>query len=150
MDRTTLTRPIALTASLLLAAVLGAAAAASTANHDGDAAKRAVSRIGQERVPGTGPVVALYVVDHRGDQPDLSELVPYRNAFRKVLAGCWINATTLASAVFWMSDRASLGSGVEFDNLAVLEAMARHVGPRKQNCNDDFWVIEARLIGSAA
>ena len=34
--------------------------------------------------------------------------------------------------------------------VAVLQAMARHVGATRQNCNDDFFVIESRLIGSAA
>jgi hypothetical protein len=145
MKRTRLTGTLA---GLVLAMLLSVAweTGEAPAKHG---KKRTVARVSEEPVPVSGPVVALYVVDHNGASPDAVGLAPYREAFHKVLAGCWVGPSMLSSVVFYMSDRATLGSGVEFKNLAVLQAMARHVGPRRQNCNDDFFVIESRLIGSA-
>jgi hypothetical protein len=97
----------------------------------------------------TGPAVALYVVDHYGAQPDPASLAPYREAFGKVLAGCWIGRDALASVVLQLSEQASLGSGTNIDTLEVLRELARHVGPTRADCSETFAVAEARLQGSA-
>jgi hypothetical protein len=97
----------------------------------------------------TGPVVSLWVVDHGGVNPRPAQLAPYRQAFRRVLAGCWVSPAGLASAVFLLSDQASLDSGTNIDNLAVLQALARHVGVTRDRCDDDFAVVESRLEGAA-
>jgi hypothetical protein len=137
-------------AALLVLSLLAVVAAASfdVPGRGADVRKQAPKRNAVER--RTGPVISLWVIDHDGADPTDADLVLYRQAFRTVLAGCWISPPLLASVVFDMSDRATLGSGVEFDNLDVLQAMARAVGPTKQNCNDDFVYIEARLEGSVS
>jgi hypothetical protein len=104
----------------------------------------------EEKVLRTsGPVIALYVVDHYGESPTAEELAPYGQAFRRVLAGCSISPAELSSVVFHLSDRASMGSGTEIDNLAVLQGLVRHVGTTKQDCADEFVLTDARLQGAA-
>src|SRR6476620_576866 len=100
-------------------------------------------------VPLTGPEVSLYVVDHAGAQPDGVQLAPHRAMFQRVLAGCRISPGDLASVVFQISDQATMGSGVETGNLAVLRTLAREVGPTRVDCNDAFLRAESRLEGSA-
>ena len=100
-------------------------------------------------VPLAGPEVSLYVVDHAGAQPDAAQLAPYVETFQKVLAGCRMSAGDLASVVFQISDQASMGSGVEIGNLAVLRGIAREVGATPVDCNDAFLRAEARLEGAA-
>jgi hypothetical protein len=99
--------------------------------------------------PLAGPDVSLYVVDHAGAQPDTVQLAPYRETFRRVLAGCRVSPGDLASVVFQISDQATMGSGVETGNLAVLRALAGEVGSTRTDCNDAFVRAEARLEGSA-
>ena len=135
--------------AVVLVVVLAVVAATLVATSRADVRKQ-TGRAADARLHTTGPVVSLWVVDHDGADPRRADLVPYREAFRTALAGCWISPTTLSSVVFQMSDQATLGSGVEFDNLAVLQAIAGAVGPTKQNCNDDFVRIEARLEASVS
>jgi hypothetical protein len=104
---------------------------------------------GSSPVPTAGPVVALYVVDHHGAAPEAATFAPYRNAFRRVLGRCSITATDLASVVFHMSDRASMGSGTNIDNLEVLRGLVANVPATRGDCNWAFWVTEARLKGAA-
>ena len=136
-------------AALVLSAALAVVGATLVATGRADVRdESAPAGKADTRLHTTGPVVSLWVVDHEGADPQPQDLVSYRDAFRRILAGCWISPDTLASVVFQMSDQATLGSGVEFDNLAVLQAIAAAVGPTKQNCNDDFVYVEARLEGS--
>jgi hypothetical protein len=132
--------------ALIVVIALAAIGATLAATGRADVRKQAAKA--DARMHATGPVVSLWVIDHQGADPRPADLIPYRAAFRKVMAGCWISPATLASAVFQMSDQATLGSGVEFDNLAVLQAMADALGSTKQSCNDDFVYVEARLEGS--
>jgi hypothetical protein len=92
-----------------------------------------------------GPEVSLYVVDHAGAQPDAAQLAPYLEKFDRVLAGCRIVPGDLASVVFQISDQASMGSGVDVDNFAVLRQLAAEVGSTPVDCNDAFLRAEARL-----
>jgi hypothetical protein len=96
-----------------------------------------------------GPVVSMWVVDHGGIQPEKAELAAYQTPFDRVLRGCRISPADLASVVFTMSDRASLGSGVEMNNLRVLRGIASEVGETKVVCDETFFRAEAHLIGSA-
>jgi hypothetical protein len=128
----------------LTAAAVAFAVAGLVATGGSDARDKQVQQ------PTTGPVIALYVVDHLGAQPSSpAGLRPYRQAFRRVLAGCWINAEALSSLVFQLSDQASMGSGTEIDNLAVLQGLVRHVGPTRADCTQRFQLAEARLEGAS-
>src|SRR5690349_9119185 len=102
-------RIVVLVMSFLLVVLTAATTAGARST---DARERVVKKAVTERL--TGPVVSLWVIDHGGADPALDDLVPYQQAFKKVLGGCWISPATLASAVFLMSDRATLGSGHEF------------------------------------
>jgi hypothetical protein len=102
-----------------------------------------------EPVRPSGPVISLYVVDHHGTAPDGTSLAPYLDAFRRVLGGCWIGPSALASVVFQLSDQASMGSGTTIDNLGVLQELTRQVGPTRADCSQTFAVAEARLQGGA-
>ena len=130
------TRYVALAAGFALAALV----AASWGGGDGPAPAARPS----------GPVVALYVVDHGGADPTEEQLAPYEKAFERALAGCKVSAADLSSVVFTLSDRATMGSGVEFKNLAVIRALAEHVGTTPVDCERTFQLTKARLIGSVA
>jgi hypothetical protein len=129
-------RLVALVAGFALAALIGASFGSA-------------GRKEEKVIRATGPVIALYVIDHYGEFPTRADLVPYRQAFRRVLAGCWITPTALSSVIFQLSDHASLGSGTEIDNLKVLRGLAQEVGTTKQECSDEFVLAEAHLEGAA-
>jgi hypothetical protein len=104
----------------------------------------------EDPAPASGPTVSLYVVDHDGAQPASAALAPYDVVFRRVLAACKVTPEQLASAVFRISDQASMGSGVEIGNLAVLRGLARAVGVSPQHdCDGAFTRAESRLETAA-
>ena len=97
----------------------------------------------------SGPVAALYVIDHLGSDPAPGELAPYTRAFKRVRAGCAISAGDLANQVLHLSDQASKGSGTPITNLEILRGLVRHVGTTPKDCTDTFVLVEARLEGGS-
>jgi hypothetical protein len=98
----------------------------------------------------SGPVVALYVIDHGGADPSGNALEPYAQAFGQIEAGCRISPHALADRIIQLSDAASKGSGVNITNLEALQAVARRVGSSRVDCTDTFATAEALLGGAAA
>jgi hypothetical protein len=97
----------------------------------------------------TGPVAALYVIDHRGEDPPDGALAPYAEAFRRVRAGCLIGPGALADRVIHIADSATVGSGRDVSILEALRAVARLAGPTRVDCTDLFARAEAFLGGGA-
>jgi hypothetical protein len=104
---------------------------------------------GEEADRPTGPVAALYVIDHLGADPAPDGLEPYEKAFARVRSGCRITADDLANQVLRLADQASKGSGRTITNLQVLRAIGSHVGGTRTDCTDLFVTVEARLEGGS-
>jgi hypothetical protein len=97
----------------------------------------------------TGPVAALYVIDHRGAEPPEGALAPYAEAFNRVRAGCRIGAHALANRMIHLADSATIGSGRDVSILEALRAVARLAGTTRADCADLFAKAEASLGGGA-
>jgi hypothetical protein len=97
----------------------------------------------------SGPVAALYVIDHGGADPVGGALAPYTRAFDRIKAGCAITGETIANRVLQISDSASKGSGTNVTNLEALRAIAREVPDAKGSCTRAFRDAEALLGGGA-
>jgi hypothetical protein len=97
----------------------------------------------------SGPVAALYVIDHGGAEPPEGGLAPYEAEFRRIRAGCLIGADEIADRVLHVADNASKGSGLNVTNLEALRAVARRVGTKPEDCTNTFLTAEALLGGGA-
>jgi hypothetical protein len=104
---------------------------------------------GREQERATGPVAALYVVDHGGADPPDGALAPYEKAFGRVKAGCTITADALADRILHLADDATHGSGRDVSTLDALRAVARRVGTAPEDCTQVFLTAEAFLGGGA-
>jgi hypothetical protein len=128
-----------------IAAIAGGALAVLGAGCGGGGSGSA----GGDEKHATGPVAALYVIDHFGGEPGPNGLVPYARAFRRVLGGCRIGPKSLANRVVQLADQASRGSGTSITNLDILEALVRNIGATRVDCANLFVVVEARVEGSS-
>ena len=96
----------------------------------------------------SGPVAALWVIDHGGAEPPEGALAPYEAPFERILAGCSIDEEALGDRILHVADEATRGSGTIVSNLDALRAVARRVGDDRQDCTGLFVQVEALLGGA--
>ena len=79
-------------------------------------------------MPHHHQVEALYVIDHRGQNPrGDGDLVPYSRPFQKILSGCAIGVDDLTNMAIHLSDQASTVGGRNVTSLQMLKSIARRV-----------------------
>jgi hypothetical protein len=109
------------------------------------------SQSGQRQEPErslSGPVAALYVVDHRGASPKGNALAPYFGVFDRVQTGCAMSPDALGNRILELATEASNGSGTRVTNLEALRAVAGRLRSNDPNCPSIFAETQALLGGS--
>jgi hypothetical protein len=73
-------------------------------------------------------VGALYVIDHDGkNAASAVQLVPYSNAFVKIMAACKITAEDNTNLMIHLADKASVLGARQVTSLQMLQAVARRI-----------------------
>ncbi len=97
-------------------------------------------------------ITAMYVNDHNGRQPkDDVDLLPYSQAFGKIVASCTDSAENLPGMIVDMSDQATELGTRTVTSMMIMAAIARRITWHgHQNCTDTYNQAEGHVEGGGS
>jgi hypothetical protein len=99
--------------------------------------------------PTHDQLMALYVIDHNGGQPQSgAALSPYVQPFEKILASCRIGSDDLTNLALNLAEKSSYVGGRNVTSLQMLQAIARRItwpSTDRQGCGYIYNLAEAHM-----